>query len=50
MRIYRMENWNRRDCNFHIFVSKTAKPELLHTHDFIEIVYILDGNAEQEIN
>jgi len=50
MRIYRMDNWDRRDCNFHIFYSKNFVPEPVHTHDFIEIVYVLDGGAEQEIN
>lgn len=50
MRIYKMDNWKRRDCNFHIFYTKNSIPESLHTHDFIEIVYVLDGCAEQEVN
>ena len=46
MRVYKTEEFMNDDQNIHIFkagVSKTPMDNMLHTHEFIEIVYMLSG-------
>lgn len=50
MRTYKMDNWGRADCNFHIFSSVNTEREAIHTHDFIEFVYVFGGQAHQTVN
>ena len=51
MKIYRSEQWMVADASIHIFSSACEGQEMpTHEHDFIEIVYILDGNADQTVN
>lgn len=40
---YKTEQMMKYNRNFHIFSSLGNEKELAHTHDFIEIVYILSG-------
>ena len=50
LKIYRGDDWIPSDCSFHIFFSDAKKPEMPHTHDFIEIVYILSGSGTEYVN
>jgi len=51
MKVYRSEQWMQADASIHIFSSVCEGQEMpTHVHDFIEIVYILDGNADQTVN
>ena len=51
MKIYRSEQWMLADASIHIFSDECDREEMpVHEHDFIEIVYILDGNADQSVN
>ncbi|MBQ9796201.1 MAG: helix-turn-helix domain-containing protein [Clostridia bacterium] len=51
MKVYRSENLMGEDASFHIFSNTCQGKEMpLHEHDFIEIIYITDGNADQTIN
>ena len=51
MEIYRSEQWMTADASIHIFTDEYEKEGIpMHVHDFIEIVYILDGNADQTVN
>ena len=48
--VYRSDDYIRSDCTFHIFFSDSNKPDELHTHDFIEIVYVMSGSATEYVN
>lgn len=43
MKIYRSEQFISAESSLHIFKSRVRQGEVSHTHDFIEIVYILSG-------
>ncbi len=43
MQIYKTEDFMKHSKNMHIFMCHCDRPEALHGHDFIEIVYILSG-------
>ena len=45
-----MDYWGKADCSFHIFVSVNERVEDIHTHDFIEFVYVREGSARQTVN
>lgn len=47
---YRSECLIRPDRTFHIFSSKETRATAVHTHDFIEIIYISDGHATETVN
>lgn len=50
LKIYRSDEWIRSDCNFHIFFTNKHSEIKLHTHDFIEIVYVMSGSATECVN
>lgn len=52
MRSYYKERWFKNKETVAIFKKKYPTPftEELHTHDFIEIVYILSGSGKQQID
>lgn len=50
LKIYRSDSWITSGCNFHIFFSDSSKGGEPHTHDFIEIVYVMSGNAVEKVN
>lgn len=51
MRVYKIEEWTEKGKPIHIFYSKNRdKNEPEHVHDFIEIVYIREGQAEHVID
>ena len=50
LKVYRSDEWITSDCNFHIFFSDTRIGIEPHTHDFIEIVYVMSGNAVEKVN
>ena len=50
MRVYKTEDYIEKGKSIHIFSSKRNRPEPIHTHDFIEIIYILSGTATHVIN
>ena len=50
LKIYRSDEWIRSDCNFHIFFTNKHSEIKLHTHDFIEIVYVISGSATECVN
>lgn len=53
MRIYKTEDLMKHSKNMHIFMCTsnfTDITESLHTHDFIEIVYVLSGKMSQVMN
>ena len=50
LKVYRSDEWITSDCNFHIFFSNKSGSIEPHTHDFIEIVYVMSGNAVEKVN
>ncbi len=50
MKTYTPKNWKERDPEFHVFRCSVSHEVVIHTHDFIEIVYVRDGSAVQHIN
>lgn len=50
LKVYRSDEWITSDCNFHIFFSDKHSKIEPHTHDFIEIVYVMSGNAVEKVN
>ncbi len=51
MIVYKSDKWPNKGRHIHIFHSnERIKMEPLHTHDFIEIVYILSGHSIQTVN
>ena len=49
LKIYRLDKLTKSDGSFHIFSSK-GSDMANHTHDFIEIVYVMDGEATEIVN
>ena len=47
---YSSESLIKPDTTFHIFFSEDTKENEVHTHDFIEIIYISDGSATETVN
>ena len=50
MRTFRAKNFIKDGLSLGIFASSVREDEPIHSHDFIEIVYITDGTARQFIN
>ena len=50
MRTYKMDRWGKIDCSFYIFDMNADRVEEIHTHDFIEFVYVSGGNAIHTVN
>lgn len=50
MKIYKTEEWIECGTSIHIFSSCTQGCVSEHTHDFIEIVYVLSGSAIQYVD
>ena len=51
MIVYKPDEFIEKGKKIHVFSSQSRKrPEPLHVHDFIEIVYITHGNCRQEID
>ncbi len=48
--IYKAENYIENGMSLGIFRSKCDEPQPVHTHDFAEIIYILDGHAIETVN
>lgn len=49
MRVFKTEELIEKGKNIHIFSSQTQSTEL-HTHDFIELIYVCAGNATQIVD
>lgn len=50
MKTYTAKKWTERDHGVHIFRCSRQAEVVLHTHDFIEIVYVREGSAIQRVN
>lgn len=50
MRIYRSDDLIEKGKTIHIFKGKSAREMETHTHDFIELVYVISGQAAEVIN
>ena len=50
MRIYTTEEFMKHSKSMHISICGRVDAEPSHTHDFIEIVYVLSGQMTQVIN
>lgn len=50
MKIYKMEEYADGDNSIHIFLENKTIEEPLHSHNFIEIVYTLQGKATHYID
>ena len=50
MKIYRTEEWIEQGKSLHVFSSTMSGDMPTHTHDFIEIVYVCEGEATQIVN
>ncbi|MBQ6824906.1 MAG: helix-turn-helix domain-containing protein [Clostridia bacterium] len=50
MRIYTTKEMMKEGGRFHLLQFTTQKTEPIHTHDFIELVYILSGEVTHEID
>ena len=46
---YKMKDFTNDSC-IHIFKFKEKRNKIVHTHDFVEFVYVLSGSATQIIN
>lgn len=49
MRVFKTEDLMEKGNHIHIFFS-AAPSEVVHTHDFIELIYICSGTAVQAVN
>ena len=49
-KIFEAKNYIEPGLSLCIFKSRCGESEPVHTHDFTEIIYILDGEARQVIN
>ena len=50
MHVYKASEYIKGDCGIVVSKGDTGRYEPLHTHEFIEIVYILSGNARHTVN
>jgi len=50
MKIYRMDELIDRGNHIHIFTANDVEDVLIHTHDFIELVYVSSGSAIEVVN
>ena len=50
MKVYKTEEWIERGKSMHIFSSHTGGVTPIHTHDFIEIIYVSSGSATQTVD
>lgn len=50
MKQYQFSEWKDKDPTVHLFKESPKFPEQPHTHDFIEIVYVLDGVSEHTVD
>lgn len=50
MKVYRSENLLLDDASLHVFAMTETREMPTHVHDFIEIIYVTDGHADQIIN
>ncbi len=50
MRSFRSEQFSSKDPNLHVFFCKIKGEDPIHTHDFIEIMYVNSGEIEQFVN
>ena len=50
MKIYKSEDFIERGRSVGIFRARNSSPEPMHSHDFIELVYIRSGRAIQHID
>lgn len=50
MKVYRSESLIGKEKTVHIFTQKASTEMETHTHDFVEIVYVRSGNAEQTVD
>ena len=49
MKVFDAENWIKKPLSFHIFKATTHEEEDLHVHDFVEIIYIIEGSGKEKI-
>ena len=50
MKIFRIEDFIKDGLSLGIFKSTDSTPYGEHTHEFTEIIYVLDGEVEERIN
>ncbi|HAS55742.1 MAG TPA: hypothetical protein DEF61_04595 [Firmicutes bacterium] len=50
MRLFSAKDYKQKEPNLHVFFYSKNGLEPLHTHDFIEIMYINSGKLEQIVN
>ena len=50
MKIYKKENFIEEGIRLGLFQVKEIIPIDVHLHDFVEIIYVLDGEATESIN
>ncbi len=50
MRLFSAKDYKQKEPNLHVFFYSKNGLEPLHTHDFIEIMYINSGKFEQMVN
>ncbi len=50
MKVYRSERLIEKGSSLHIFTHTGSEPMPVHTHDFIEIVYVRSGSATETVN
>lgn len=50
VKLYSKKRWNEKDPSIHVVRVATKREEPIHTHDFIEIVYVRDGSAIHCVN
>lgn len=50
MKMFRAVDHIREDENISVYSYTTSQTELEHTHDFIELVYILSGSGTHKVN
>lgn len=49
MKVYHSENLMKDDASLHIFEMTETREMPTHTHDFIEIIYVTGGEAEETV-
>ena len=50
MKHYRLDDINTENAALYLFDATVTDPEDAHSHDFIEIVYVMDGSADEYVD
>ena len=50
MKIFKAKNYIKDGLSLHIFRSEKTTSEPIHGHDFLEIIFVIEGSASESVN